>query len=98
MNAVSYAIALGALAPLAVTSGSWMLMKRTYLRNPQQLTPVMLTSFAVKMLFFGAYVAVMIKALELQPAPFVASFTTTFILGYAVEAIRLRRLLTGGAG
>ena len=97
MNPVSYAIALGALAPLAVTSGSWVLMKRTYLRDPQRLTSLMLTSFAAKMLLFGAYVAVMIGVLTLPPAPFVASFTTTFILGYAVEAICLRQLLARGA-
>ena len=93
MNPVSYAIALGALAPLAVTSGSWVLIKRTYLRSPQRLTSLMMTSLAVKMLFFGGYVALMVGALKLQPIPFVASFTTAFIAGYAVEAFCLRQLL-----
>jgi hypothetical protein len=48
------------------------------------------------MLFFGAYVTVVIKGLHLQVVPFVASFTGYFIGLYLVEALLLRRLVAGG--
>jgi hypothetical protein len=88
-------IVLGAIAPLAVTSGSWVLIKRTYLQRPEKLTSLMVLSFFVKMVFFGVYVAVMVKVVGLRPIPFVASFTAAFVTLYAVEAIRLRQLFSG---
>ena len=39
------------------------------------LTAVMIAAFAGKMVFFGAYVAVVLRGLSLRPVPFVASFT-----------------------
>ncbi len=43
------------------------LMERTYRRNPERLTAVMIAAFAGKMVFFGAYVAVMLRVLSLRP-------------------------------
>ena len=42
----------------------------------------MIAAFAFKMVFFGAYVAVMIRVVALRPVPFVASFT-----GYLRRAV-----------
>jgi len=44
------------------------------------------------MLFFGAYVAVMLKVVGLHPTPFVVSFTSYFIALYLVEALLMRSL------
>jgi hypothetical protein len=89
-------VVLGMIAPLAATSVSWVLTERTYKRNPERLTALMMSGFAAKMVFFGAYVAVMLKVLRLQPVPFVASFTGYFIALYLVEALLMRRLFAGG--
>jgi hypothetical protein len=48
------------------------------------------------MVFFGAYVAVMLAVLRLRPIPFVLSFTGYFIGLYLMEALYLRRLFTSG--
>ena len=88
-------IACGMLAPLAAASVSWVLTERTYMRRPEQLTALMMTAFAVKIVFFGAYVAVMLKAGGLRPVPFVASFTGYFIALYLIEALLMRRLFAG---
>src|SRR3954471_3821159 len=85
-------ITLGMLAPLVAASVSWVLIERTWRRDPPRLTGVMLTAFVAKMVFFGAYVAVMLKVVELHPVPFVASFTSYFIGLYATEAVLMRRL------
>ena len=86
----------GMLGPLAMVSGSWVLMERAYRRNPQRLTAVMVAAFAGKLVFFGAYVAVMLRVLSVRPRTFVASFTGYFIALYLIEALYLRRLIAGG--
>jgi hypothetical protein len=86
----------GMLGPLAMVSGSWVLMDRAYRRNPERLTGVMVAAFAGKLVFFGAYVAVMLRVLSLRPRTFVASFTAYFIALYLIEALYLRRLFAGG--
>jgi hypothetical protein len=89
------AVFFGMLGPLAMVSGSWVLMERAYRRSPQRLTAVMVAAFAGKLVFFGAYVAVMLRVLSLRPRPFVSSFTGYFIALYLIEALYLRRLFAG---
>jgi hypothetical protein len=86
----------GMLGPLAAVMASWVMAERTYRVSPERLTAFMIAAFAAKMVFFGAYVAVMLKALALRPVPFVASFTGHFIGLYGLEALYLRRLFTRG--
>ena len=80
-------VLLGMAAPLT---------ERTYKRDPQALTGMMTAAFAVKMLFFGTYVALMLRVVGLQPLPFVVSFTGYFIALYLTEALLMRRLFAGG--
>ena len=46
------------------------------------------------MVFFGAYVAVVLKLFAQPAIPFVASFTGYFIALHLCEALLLRRLFT----
>jgi hypothetical protein len=85
-------VLLGMLGPLLVTAATWVLVERTCRRDPARLTPLMLSAFAAKMLFFGAYVAIVLRILGVRPVPFVVSFTGYFIALYALEALYLRRL------
>jgi hypothetical protein len=85
-------IVTGMLGPLAATTASWVVTEQTYRRDPVRLTGVLMTAFVAKMLFFGAYVAVMLKVVGLHPVPFVASFTGYFIALYLIEALLMRRL------
>jgi hypothetical protein len=48
------------------------------------------------LVFFGGYVAVMLKMLGLHPIPFMVSFTGYFIALYFTEALFLRRLFSRG--
>ena len=82
----------GVLGPLAVAVVTWRLAERTYRRNPEALTGQMIAGFGGKMVFFGAYVAVMIKGLSQPAVPFVVSFTGSFIVLHLIEALALRRL------
>lgn len=90
----SVEVLCGMLGPLAVACGTWLLAERTYRRNPESLTPLMAAAFAGKMVFFGAYVVVMVRLLELRVVPFIVSFTSYFVVLYLVEALYLRRLFS----
>jgi hypothetical protein len=87
-------VLLGMAGPLVAVSGTWMVVERTYRRNPEALTSMMIAAFAFKLVFFGGYVAVMIGVLGLRPVPFVASFTSYFIGLYLIEALYMRRLFS----
>ena len=79
-----------------IATASWMAAERTYRRRPERLTAMMVAAFGVKMVFFGAYVAIALKVLSLRPIPFVISFTGYFIGLHVIEALYLRRLFAGG--
>lgn len=93
--ATRVAVLFGMLAPLAAASASWLAAHRTYRARPERLTQVMVTAFAVKLAFFGGYVAVMLGVLSLEPVPFIVSFTSYFIVLHAAEAAGLHRLFAG---
>jgi hypothetical protein len=90
-------VLLGMAAPAVVVGATWTLMRRTYRRNPAALTRLMLQAFAGKMLFFGGYVALVLSALPVRPMPFIAAFTGSFVVLYALQALWLRHLLAGDA-
>jgi len=90
--------ALGGMAgPLVVACWSWVLTARTWRGHPERLTSLLVTAFAGKMVFFGAYVAVMLKVLALRPVPFVSSFAGAFIVLHLMEAFGLRNLFADAA-
>lgn len=86
-------ILLGMAGPLAAAVGSWVAYERAHRGAPGRLTNVMITALAVKMVFFGGYVGVMLRGLGLRPMPFIVSFAAYFIALHAIEATFLRRLL-----
>ena len=90
----SYEILLGMLGPLTAAVGTWLLAARVYREHPEQLTGLMAAGFALKMIFLGAYVAVMLRVMRVRPFPFVVSFTGYFIGLYLMEALFLRRLFS----
>jgi len=85
-------VLLGMLAPLAAATVSWVVTERAYKRVPERLTGLMIGAFGVKMVFFGAYVAVMLEVAGLRPTPFIVSFTSYFIALYLTEALLMRHL------
>ena len=92
----SFAVLCGMLGPLAVATVSWALAERKYRRHPEALTTLMIVAFGAKLVFFAAYVAVMLRVLSLKPLPFIASFAVCFIVLHLIEALFLRRLFWRG--
>jgi len=86
-------VLLGMVGPLVSAIGSWIAYERAHRSAPGRLTNVMITALAVKMVFFGGYVGVMLRGLDLRPVPFIVSFAAYFIALHTMEATFLRRLL-----
>lgn len=90
--AASRAVVFGLAAPVASAAITWILIALAQRRNPAGVSGVMMAAFVAKMVFFGVYVVVMLRGLDLPAVPFVVSFTIAFVLLYAIEAVMLRRL------
>ena len=87
-------LALGMAGPLSSAVVTWMVVERTHARAPERVTGVLVAGFAIKMVFFGAYIG-LLAALGLRLRPFVVSFAVYFIALHAIEAGYLRRLFAG---
>ena len=92
MEAVNPEAAAGMLGPLASACATWVVTARVHQAAPERVTGVMVAGLAMKMVFFGVYVAAMLRGLELRPIVFVLSFTGYFIALHAMEAFFLHRL------
>jgi hypothetical protein len=84
----------GLVGPLGAAIVTWVLARRTFERAPGELTGVMTKTFGVKLVFFAAYVAVVVRGLGLSAAPFALSFAAFFIGVHVLEALFLQRLFT----
>jgi hypothetical protein len=89
-------ILCGMLGPLAAAVISWVLAEKKYSRRPEALTTLMIVLFGAKLVFFAAYLTVMLRLLLLRPTQFVLSFTVYFVVLYLIEALYLRRLFWRG--
>ena len=86
----------GMVGPLLAACATWIAVERMHAVAPERVMSVMLTAFMAKMMFFGVYVAGMLRGLELRRTPFVVSFTIFFVALYAMEALFLKRLFESG--
>ncbi len=90
--AVATEVILGMTGPLVVAVGSFVLMDRTFRRDPEGLTRLLVRAFACKLVAFGAYVVLAITVFALDAIAFVASFTVYFVALHLAEAVHLQRL------
>lgn len=85
--------AWGIAGPMTSAVVSWMAYVRANEAAPERLTRVMISAFALKLIFFSVYVAMAMRVMDLRAAPFVVSFSSAFIVLHAMEAFSLRRLI-----
>jgi hypothetical protein len=92
MSLTTGSLLAGLMGPLAAVAATWLLVTRTHRRNPGGVHQVMLTAFAVKMIFFAAYAVAMVKGFGVDLTTFALSFAACFITLYAIEAAFFARL------
>lgn len=86
-------VLLGVTAPVLTTAASWVSITRVWATAPETSLSVMIRGFVVKSVFFIAWVAIVVKGLEVRPVPFVASLTVSFLVLHFLEAWYLKRLM-----
>ena len=84
---------LGMAAPLVVGLATIRLVERTVRTDVSRLTARMAAAFAVKLVFYAAYVSVVIGLIQVELAPFTLSFTLYFVALQIAEALYFRTLL-----
>jgi hypothetical protein len=94
--AVGRDAAFGILGPLVSAVASWLVMHACR-GDAARLNRVILQAFVVKVLFFGIYVALMLRVVSVEPVPFVVSFILAFLALHLGEAVLLQRLTGRGA-
>jgi hypothetical protein len=86
----------GMAGPLASAVATWVVTERVHRSNPERVTGVLIAGFAAKLVFFGVYLALMLRVVGLRPIPFAVGFTGYLIGLYMIEALFLKRLFGGG--
>ena len=86
-------VLVGMAAPLVSAVATWLVIGRTHATAPERLTNVLISGFGLKVILFGAYVAIAFAVLPLRPVPFAASFASYYVALHAGEAVLLKRLL-----
>jgi hypothetical protein len=85
-------VLFGMLGPLVASLVTWALVERVHVTAPERVMNVLMQAFLAKVLFFGAYIAVMLRVVGVRSMPFAISFTGFFIGLYVMQALFLRRL------
>ena len=85
----------GMIGPLASAVITWFLVARAYRAAPERVTGVLVAGFGAKIVFFGLYLAFMVRVMELRVVPFAIAFVGYVIALYALEALFLKRLFAG---
>lgn len=88
---------LGMAAPLVVGLATIRLVERTVRADVTRLTARMAAAFAVKLVFYAAYVSVVIGLLRVEPVAFTLSFTFYFVALQVAEALYFRTLLVNAS-
>jgi F0F1-type ATP synthase assembly protein I len=85
----------GMIGPLASAVVTWFLVARAHRASPERVTGVLVAGFAAKIVFFGLYLAAMLRVMELRVVPFAVAFVGYVIALYVLEALFLKRLFAG---
>jgi hypothetical protein len=85
----------GMVGPLASAVITWFLVARAYRMAPERVTSVLVAGFGAKIVFFGLYLAFMVRVMELRVVPFAVAFVGYVVALYALEALFLKRLFAG---
>jgi hypothetical protein len=83
---------LGMAGPLLSAVAFWTALARRARKAAQGLTRLVVAAFAVKFVFFAAYVVAVLQSGWVRPKPFVACFAVFYVALHLVETSGLRRM------
>ena len=89
-------VTAGMVGPLVVAVITLTLASRPA-SNPATVQARMLVGFVVRLLFFVAYVVILVRGVGLRPVPFIATFAGYLMALYAAQIVLMRRLFLTSA-
>jgi hypothetical protein len=87
----------GMLGPTLASIITWMAIERQRRLDPQKMLKCLIQSFVIKFVFFGAYIAVVVKTNQVRPGLFVGCFAFFYLALHMAEALELRKTQAGPA-
>jgi hypothetical protein len=82
----------GMVGPLASAVLTWIAVVRAQRTRPERVTGVLVAGFGAKIVFFGLYLAVMLRVVGVRVVPFALAFVAYVVALYVLEALFLKRL------
>jgi len=80
----------GMLGPTLASVVGRVAIDRQKNLNPQIILKSIIQSFVVKSVFFGVYIAALVKTNQVSPGPFVGCFAFFYLALHIAEAVKLR--------
>ena len=92
-NDYSSEIFLGMVAPLLLSIVSVLWSESSFKKSPQMLTNTLIKTFIARAIFFALYFILIFTYYDFEQIPFIISFTSFFMIFYAIEALFLQKLI-----
>ncbi len=94
VGGIGYAkeIFLGMIAPLLIGTVSISFLFNSHQKAPENVTKVMIKSFAAKMIIYGLYFIYIFTFYTFNPLPFILSFLVYFVTLHMSEALFLKSI------
>ncbi len=87
-----YEIYFGLLAPILVGYLTVFFIEQYPNMEKIYFNKMLFKGFAIKFIFYGAFILIILTVYSFNPIPFMCSFTISFIGLHIVEAIILRKI------
>tara|TARA_Y100000768_G_scaffold322453_1_gene258691 strand:+ start:62 stop:412 length:351 start_codon:yes stop_codon:yes gene_type:complete len=85
-------IFFGLIAPVLVGYLTVFFMKKYSTTGINYFNKMLLKGFAVKFIFYGAFILTIFTVYSFNPIPFMCSFTVSFISLHIMEALVLKKI------
>ena len=82
----------GMIGPTLASVVSRVALDRQKNLNPQKILKSIIQSFVVKSIFFGVYIAALVKTNQARPGPFIGCFAFFYLALHIAEAVKLRAM------
>tara|TARA_Y100001970_G_scaffold164282_1_gene200757 strand:+ start:2485 stop:2835 length:351 start_codon:yes stop_codon:yes gene_type:complete len=88
----AHEIFLGLLAPILVGYVTVFFMEKYSNMGMIYLNGVIIKGFAIKFIFYGAFILIIFTVYSFNPIPFMCSFTASFVGLHIMEALILKKI------
>ncbi|MEE2765210.1 MAG: hypothetical protein VX600_01815 [Candidatus Neomarinimicrobiota bacterium] len=87
-----YELFFGWLGPVVAGTTTIIFIKRASRKEIRLITKTLTIGFAIKMIFYGAYILILFKIYPFNPIPLMCSFAGFFLGLHALEAVIINNL------